>query len=115
MTTPFEISLNTASSGFCISDSKGIYIINHYVLGFISGWHNGIDVIKLCIPNKEIIIYEHMGPSETFVVIAKKIINKLMERLRYDVHVNILVDEIIKEVLENETETFNANNESIES
>ena len=113
MNNQYNVGSYTPVTGFCISEKLGLYIVNHLIVGFKYEWVNGDNVIILYTTNQNFIIYKHDNDLD-FQLIAKKIITRIMDSLRYDINTNINIDKIIKEVIKNgnEKETINVNNES---
>lgn len=111
MNNQYDVGAYTPIIGFCISESLGLYIVNHSIIGFRYEWLNGNDVISLYTSNQNFIIYKHNSDLD-FQLIAKKIITRIMDSLRYDINTNINIDKIIEEVIENEKEkeTIDINN-----
>ena len=108
MNSSHNILSYTPVVGFCISEKLGLYIVNRSIVGFKYEWVNGDDVIILYTSNQNFIIYKHDNDLD-FQLIAKKIIMRIMDSLRYDNTININLDNIINEVIKNEKETINSN------
>lgn len=103
------VLLNVATSGFCISEENNVYISKNYIIGFTGEWNNGYYFINILVPGKSIPIYKHVSENLDFKNIAKKIINKLMDSIKYEITINIYIDKIIEEVLNDDKETSDFN------
>lgn len=99
MSNLFGNNLNTANIGFCISESKGLYIINNHIIGFNALWHDGDNIIKLYTDKHDFIIYTHNDRIHDFKTVSKKIIMRIMDSIRYNIATNINIDKIIDEVI----------------
>jgi hypothetical protein len=113
MNNMFKTSAIFPCVGFCILKNEEVYINNNDVKGFeingnaiSDGYH-----ITLITSKANYIIYHcsHISLQE-FKPVAIKIINKILESLRYDITINIHVDKIINEVLNDGKETSNFDN-----
>lgn len=110
MNNQYDIGSYTPVVGFCISEKLGVYIANHSIVGFKRHFMNGTDIITMYTPNQNHIIYEHLVYDLDFIVIAKKIIMRIIDSLRYDINTNINIDKIVEEVIENGKEALTVNN-----
>lgn len=102
----FNGSITLPHSGFCICKNKTLYVNNKNIIGFKINDKNAINdncclIMLTSCGNYQLLETTDIS-YEDFKKVANKIINRVLESLRFDYTSNINVDEIINEVIKYE-------------